>query len=210
MTLQPAGCSALDICCSYMFWHHRLPSCKHQPYLTRSSCPTVSTSHLLPCVLSCASCRLSSHSCCLYFLPHPRNHQVRSDPGRAALRVAGGKHGAPAGPRPRGGWQRKCWLPAGCWPPTQSCCLLLVPFQPALCIIRTSLLAADAPSVSRPVSATLQAFTYAIERSCVNKAEVVAADEKEGGVRATLNLGHTFGHAIETCTGEGTGWALAL
>ena len=46
-----------------------------------------------------------------------------------------------------------------------------------------------------------QAFTYAIERSCVNKAEVVAADEKEGGVRATLNLGHTFGHAIETCTG---------
>ncbi len=50
---------------------------------------------------------------------------------------------------------------------------------------------------------TSQAFTYAIERSCVNKAEVVAADEKEGGVRATLNLGHTFGHAIETCTGEG-------
>jgi hypothetical protein len=46
-----------------------------------------------------------------------------------------------------------------------------------------------------------QAFTYAIERSCVNKAEVVAADEKEGGLRATLNLGHTFGHAIETCTG---------
>lgn len=29
----------------------------------------------------------------------------------------------------------------------------------------------------------------------------MAADEKEGGVRATLNLGHTFGHAIETCTG---------
>jgi 3-dehydroquinate synthase len=33
---------------------------------------------------------------------------------------------------------------------------------------------------------------------------VVAADEKEGGVRATLNLGHTFGHAIETATGYGT------
>lgn len=48
-----------------------------------------------------------------------------------------------------------------------------------------------------------EAFTYAIERSCINKAEVVAADEKEGGVRATLNLGHTFGHAIETCTGYG-------
>jgi 3-dehydroquinate synthetase len=36
------------------------------------------------------------------------------------------------------------------------------------------------------------------------QAEVVAADEKEGGVRATLNLGHTFGHAIETATGYGT------
>ncbi|KAI3432608.1 hypothetical protein D9Q98_004155 [Chlorella vulgaris] len=49
-----------------------------------------------------------------------------------------------------------------------------------------------------------EAFTYAIERSCVNKAEVVAADEREGGLRATLNLGHTFGHAIETCSGYGT------
>lgn len=47
------------------------------------------------------------------------------------------------------------------------------------------------------------AFAYAIERSCVNKAEVVAEDEREGGVRATLNLGHTFGHAIETATGYG-------
>ena len=42
------------------------------------------------------------------------------------------------------------------------------------------------------------ALTYAIERSCINKAEVVAEDEREAGVRATLNLGHTFGHAIET------------
>ena len=49
----------------------------------------------------------------------------------------------------------------------------------------------------------VQALTYAIERSCVNKAEVVAADEREGGVRATLNLGHTFGHAIETSQGYG-------
>ena len=38
----------------------------------------------------------------------------------------------------------------------------------------------------------------AVERSCRNKAEVVAADEREGGLRAILNLGHTFGHAIET------------
>ena len=48
-----------------------------------------------------------------------------------------------------------------------------------------------------------QALTYAIERSCVNKALVVAADEREGGVRATLNLGHTFGHAMETSQGYG-------
>lgn len=43
----------------------------------------------------------------------------------------------------------------------------------------------------------------AIERSCRNKAEVVAADERETGERATLNLGHTFGHAIETGCGYG-------
>ncbi|KIY91382.1 3-dehydroquinate synthase [Monoraphidium neglectum] len=49
-----------------------------------------------------------------------------------------------------------------------------------------------------------EAIAYAVERSCINKAEVVAADEREGGVRATLNLGHTFGHAIETGTGYGT------
>ncbi len=49
----------------------------------------------------------------------------------------------------------------------------------------------------------VQAWTYAIEQSCLNKAAVVAADEREGGVRATLNLGHTFGHAIETGLGYG-------
>ncbi len=48
-----------------------------------------------------------------------------------------------------------------------------------------------------------QALAYAIERSCTNKAEVVAEDENENGVRATLNLGHTFGHAIETGVGYG-------
>lgn len=48
-----------------------------------------------------------------------------------------------------------------------------------------------------------RAVKYAIERSCINKAEVVAADEREGGVRATLNLGHTFGHAMETWQGYG-------
>ena len=47
------------------------------------------------------------------------------------------------------------------------------------------------------------ALAYAIERSCRNKAEIVAADERESGQRATLNLGHTFGHAIETGMGYG-------
>jgi 3-dehydroquinate synthase len=45
---------------------------------------------------------------------------------------------------------------------------------------------------------------YAIKRSCENKAAVVKDDEKEAGVRATLNLGHTFGHAIENGSGYGT------
>ena len=45
------------------------------------------------------------------------------------------------------------------------------------------------------------ALAFAIHRSCANKAEVVAADEREQGNRALLNLGHTFGHAIETATG---------
>lgn len=48
-----------------------------------------------------------------------------------------------------------------------------------------------------------EALAYAIQRSCANKAEVVAADETEQGERALLNLGHTFGHAIETGLGYG-------
>lgn len=44
----------------------------------------------------------------------------------------------------------------------------------------------------------------AIERSCRIKAEVVGADEREGGARAILNFGHTFGHAIEALSGYGT------
>jgi len=49
-----------------------------------------------------------------------------------------------------------------------------------------------------------KALAFAIERSCLNKAEIVAEDETETGIRATLNLGHTFGHAIETGSGYGT------
>ena len=47
------------------------------------------------------------------------------------------------------------------------------------------------------------ALAEAIERSCAIKAEVVAQDERESGIRAILNLGHTFGHAIETGKGYG-------
>ncbi len=48
-----------------------------------------------------------------------------------------------------------------------------------------------------------EALQYAVERSCRNKAEVVGADERESSERALLNLGHTFGHAIETGMGYG-------
>lgn len=47
-------------------------------------------------------------------------------------------------------------------------------------------------------------LVQAIERSCQDKATLVADDEREQGVRALLNLGHTFGHAIETGLGYGT------
>ncbi len=47
------------------------------------------------------------------------------------------------------------------------------------------------------------ALSYAIEVSCQTKADIVAADERESGKRALLNLGHTFGHAIENAMGYG-------
>jgi 3-dehydroquinate synthase len=47
------------------------------------------------------------------------------------------------------------------------------------------------------------ALAFAIARSCQNKADVVATDERESGERALLNLGHTFGHAIENAMGYG-------
>lgn len=48
-----------------------------------------------------------------------------------------------------------------------------------------------------------QAITYAIQRSCELKAYVVSQDERESGLRAILNFGHTFGHAIESGLGYG-------
>jgi len=59
---------------------------------------------------------------------------------------------------------------------------------------------ANAQKLLRRESASL---ALAIERSCAIKAEIVAADERESGVRALLNFGHTFGHAIESAAGYG-------
>ena len=59
-------------------------------------------------------------------------------------------------------------------------------------------------NIDRLVAREPDALADAVERSCRNKAEVVALDERESGVRAHLNFGHTFGHAIEAGTGYGT------
>jgi len=58
-------------------------------------------------------------------------------------------------------------------------------------------------NVERLVAREPAALAYAIRASCEAKAEVVGADEREAGVRALLNLGHTFGHAIEAGLGYG-------
>lgn len=58
-------------------------------------------------------------------------------------------------------------------------------------------------NIEHLVARNPEALAYAIERSCQNKAAVVAEDETEQGRRALLNLGHTFGHAIETGMGYG-------
>ncbi|MGB8314190.1 MAG: 3-dehydroquinate synthase [Aestuariivirga sp.] len=49
-----------------------------------------------------------------------------------------------------------------------------------------------------------QARAHAIHKSCTAKAAIVAEDETEQGIRALLNLGHTFGHALESATGYGS------
>jgi 3-dehydroquinate synthase len=58
-------------------------------------------------------------------------------------------------------------------------------------------------NMARLLARDTQALIHAIERSCQCKAKIVAADERESGKRALLNLGHTFGHAIETGMGYG-------
>ncbi|MCY4563240.1 MAG: 3-dehydroquinate synthase, partial [Gammaproteobacteria bacterium] len=58
-------------------------------------------------------------------------------------------------------------------------------------------------SASALLSRQTDAVAHAIRTSCATKAQVVAADERESGMRAILNFGHTFAHAIETLTGYG-------
>jgi 3-dehydroquinate synthase len=60
-------------------------------------------------------------------------------------------------------------------------------------------------NLSRLLERDNEALTYAIERSCHIKADVVARDERENDLRAILNFGHTFGHAIETAVAY-SGW----
>lgn len=58
-------------------------------------------------------------------------------------------------------------------------------------------------NLERLLARDTEALQHAIHRSCTNKAEVVVSDERELGDRALLNLGHTFGHAIEAALGYG-------
>jgi 3-dehydroquinate synthase len=58
-------------------------------------------------------------------------------------------------------------------------------------------------NVSALLALEPEAIAHAVRRSCEIKAVIVAADEREHGARALLNLGHTFGHAIETAAGYG-------
>lgn len=58
-------------------------------------------------------------------------------------------------------------------------------------------------NIAKLVARDADALAYAIQRSCEIKADVVRQDEREGGLRAILNFGHTFGHAIEAGLGYG-------
>ncbi|MFS2016748.1 bifunctional shikimate kinase/3-dehydroquinate synthase AroKB [Massilia sp. CT11-108] len=58
-------------------------------------------------------------------------------------------------------------------------------------------------NIEKLVARDHAALAHAIARSCEIKADVVARDEREGGLRAVLNFGHTFGHAIEAGLGYG-------
>ncbi len=72
------------------------------------------------------------------------------------------------------------------------------------CIYDTEFLDWLEANLDRLLARDVEALTHAIRRSCEIKAEIVVQDEHEHGIRAWLNLGHTFGHAIETGMGYGT------
>jgi 3-dehydroquinate synthase len=59
-------------------------------------------------------------------------------------------------------------------------------------------------NMNKLLARDVESLTYAIARSCEIKATVVAKDERERNLRAILNFGHTFGHAIEAATGYET------
>ena len=61
----------------------------------------------------------------------------------------------------------------------------------------------EASGIERLAAGEAEALTHAVVRSCEIKAEVVGCDEREEGLRAILNFGHTFGHAIESGLGYG-------
>ena len=72
-------------------------------------------------------------------------------------------------------------------------------------------------NMPRLIKRDADALTYAVLRSCEIKAKIVGQDEREQGVRAILNFGHTFGHAIESATayetylhGEAVGIGMAI
>ena len=54
---------------------------------------------------------------------------------------------------------------------------------------------------AKALSGDSRALVHAVAQSCRMKADIVARDERETGERALLNLGHTFGHALEATTG---------
>jgi 3-dehydroquinate synthase len=85
------------------------------------------------------------------------------------------------------------------------------------CICDAELFAWLETNVARLLAREPDALIHAIRRSCEIKATVVAADEREHDIRAILNFGHTFGHAIEAATnfdkflhGEAVGFGMLL
>ncbi len=121
--------------------------------------------------------------------------------GKTAVNHPRGKNMIGAFYQPR--W---CWRTRRCWPRCR--CASIGPGLAEVLkygVIRDAgilRLAGEATECGCwPTGGDPTLLAHAVRRSCEIKAEVVAADEREGGLRAILNFGHTFGHAIETLTG---------